>query len=284
MWVNKQERDKMVQQLKTEGQVTDLECDLLTKPGNVINCITSLRLYSSGILEGSILDITERKKAEEEIHNMNESLLLLNQRINEISEDERKNISREIHDQLGQSLTALKIDMNWLSGKIASNSEEGIKLKRIVELLTSTTKDVQRISSELHPAMLEDIGLDATIEWYCEEFEKRMGIKCQFKLDETKSVDEKKGLSLYRVLQEALTNVARHANAKKTNINLYLADDSVVMEVIDDGIGIKKEKINSYKSLGLIGMRERVRKYNGTLDITPASNKGTKIRISIPIN
>ena len=96
--------------------------------------------------------------------------------------------------------------------------------------------------------------------------------------------DEKKSLALYRILQEALTNVARHANAKNVNINLFQADDSIIMEVIDDGIGFEKEKINSYKSLGFIGMRERAKKYNGSINILSTLNKGTKLRISVPLN
>jgi PAS domain S-box-containing protein len=154
MWANKHEREKMVQLLKTEGHVTDFECELLNKQGDMINCVTSLRLYpDNGILEGSIQDITERKQAEEEIKNIKESLEMLNHRLEEIREDERALISRELHDQLGQSLTALKIDMNWLCGKIASDSEESAKLKRMIKLVTDTSKDVHRISTELRPAM-----------------------------------------------------------------------------------------------------------------------------------
>jgi PAS domain S-box-containing protein len=229
-------------------------------------------------------NITERKKAEEEIKNMSDSLAMLNNRLEDISENERKLISRELHDQLGQSLSALKIDIGWLSEKIPSDSEEGAKLKEICELLSSTIKNVQRISSELHPAMLEDLGLHTTMEWYCGEFKKRTGIDIHLKSDDIQFPDEKKSLVLYRILQEALTNVTRHANAKNVNINLYQTDDSVILEVIDDGIGIKKEKINSYKSLGFIGMRERAKKYNGSIDISSTLNKGTKLSVSIPFN
>ncbi len=116
------------------------------------------------------------------------------------------------------------------------------------------------------------------------EFKKRTGIDFHLKLDDIQLHDEKKSLALYRILQEALTNVIRHANAKNVNINLFQAEDSIIMEVIDDGIGLKKEKINSFKSLGFIGMRERAKKYNGSVDISSTLNKGTKITISIPIN
>jgi signal transduction histidine kinase len=219
-----------------------------------------------------------------EVIRLRDSLVMLNNRLEDISENERTLISRELHDQLGQSLSALKIDIGWLSGKIPSDSKEGAKLQGIAELVTSTIKDIQRISSELHPAMLEDLGLCAAIQWYCGEFKKRTGIDFHLKLDEIQLLDEKRGLALYRILQEALTNVMRHANAKKVDINLYQADDSVILEVIDDGIGLEKKKINSYKSLGFIGMRERAKKYNGSIDISSALNKGTKLSVSIPFN
>jgi len=225
----------------------------------------------------------KKRAAEEEIKNMKESLEMLNHHLEEIREEERALISREIHDQIGQSLTAIKMDIHWLSQKIASDSEEGAKLIGIGKLLDSTIKDIQRISSELLPAMLEHLGLDATIEWYCQEFQKRTGIKCHLKLEEIQFRDSKTNLVLYRILQEALTNVIRHSNAKKVTINLSPAGNHIILEVIDDGKGIEKEKISCYMSLGLIGMKERAKKYNGTVTISSGLNKGTKIRASIPL-
>ena len=154
----------------------------------------------------------------------------------------------------------------------------------MIELVANSIKDVQRISSELRPAMLDDLGLNATIEWYIEEFEKRTGINCLLTLDEVQFPDEKKNLILYRILQEATTNVIRHSKAKNVNINLYQAEDSIILEVFDDGIGVEKNKINSNKSLGFIGMRERIKQYNGRMDISSTLNKGTKLSISIPFN
>ncbi len=229
-------------------------------------------------------DITGRKKAEEEMRKMKESLELLNHRLEEIREEENGLIAIELHDRLGQSLTALKIDANWLKEKIVSDSEVSAKMQGIIELINSLIKDVQRISSELHPAILDDIGLAAVIKWYCQEFEKRTGIKCLLNLDDMQLSNKKKNLALYRILQEALTNVIRHANAKKVNINLFKEENSIILEVIDDGLGFEHKKIDSHKSIGFIGMQERIKKYNGKIDIFSKLNKGTKICISVPFN
>ena len=233
---------------------------------------------------GFTQDITKHKLAKEEIRTMNESLKLLNRRLQEVREEERTLISREIHDQLGQSLTALKIDMEWLSRKIASDSEEDTKLQGMVDLMTQLAKDVQRVSTELRPPMLDDIGLSAAMEWYSGEFEKRTGINCLLKLDDVQFPNEKKSIVLYRILQEALTNVIRHSKAKNVNLSLYQAEDSIFLEVIDDGIGIERDKIDSNKSLGLLGMRERLKQYDGRMEISSALKKGTKLTVSLPFD
>ena len=238
-------------------------------------------------IEHAISDVKVKQariEADEEIKNMKESLEKLNQHLDEIREDERASISREIHDQLGQSLTAIKIDIDWLYEKSASDSEERTKLVEIIELITDMSKDVQRIAFELRPLILDDLGLGSGMEWYIREFQKRTGITCLLKLDDVQFPDRKKNLTLYRILQEALTNVTRHAKAKKIIINLYRYEDSIILEVFDDGIGLEKEKIHSYNSLGFIGIRERLKQHNGNMDIQSTLNKGTKLTITIPFN
>ena len=229
-------------------------------------------------------DITERKVALEEIKKAHEQLEQLYIYEDEIKENERAAIAREIHDELGQSLTAIKIDLGWTKNNIGNNPELKKKIDGMIDIVTVTIKNVQRISSDLRPGLLDDLGLIPAIEWYIQEFEKRSSIKCHLKLDDVQIPSMKKNLALYRIIQESLTNVIRHAKANIVNIKLCQIDDSVILEITDDGVGIKQEKINSRVSLGLIGISERVKQFNGSLDITSAKNKGTKLSIIIPIN
>lgn len=140
------------------------------------------------------------------------------------------------------------------------------------------------IASELRPGILDDLGLASAIEWYCEEFEKRTGIQCRMDLEDIQSQDPQKTLTLFRILQEAFTNIIRHAHAKNVTIKLSRLKEVVNMEIQDDGIGISQEKIDSKNSLGLIGIRERVRQFGGEFEIYSPHNKGTGLRISLPLN
>lgn len=225
-----------------------------------------------------------RKKAEEELKNTKKALELLNQHLDEIREEERAAISREIHDNLGQSLTALKIDLNHLREKIPENSVESVKLGKMSDLVTEIIKDVQRIAAELRPPILDDLGLASAMEWYIHEFQERTGIQCDINLMEVQFPAEKKNLTLYRILQEGLTNVARHSMAKTVSVRLDHSDDMISLQIADNGTGLEQSKINSFSSLGFIGIRERLKVYNGTLEILSSPGQGTTLNISIPFN
>lgn len=225
-----------------------------------------------------------RKMAEEEIINMKKALELLNHHLDEIREEERAAISREIHDNLGQSLTALKIDLNHLRGKVPGNSDESIKLGKMSDLVTETIKDVQRIAAELRPPILDDLGLASAMEWYIHEFQERTGIQGNINLAEVQFPDAKKNLTVYRILQEGLTNVSRHSKAKMVSVRLDHSDDMITLQITDNGVGLEKSKISSFSSLGFIGIRERLKAYNGTLEIVSSPGMGTTLNISIPFN
>jgi PAS domain S-box-containing protein len=229
-------------------------------------------------------DVSKQKLAEEELKQTHEMLKRLFRHQDEIKESERKTISREIHDDLGQLLSAIKIDLGWTRANLANREEVLKKIDGMNDLVSETIKSVQTIASDLRPGLLDDLGLVPAIEWYCQEFEKRTGIRCHLKLDDYESLDENRNLALYRILQEALTNVLRHANAKNINICLVIEQGTIFFEIIDDGTGMKPEIINSKKSLGLIGIRERLNQINGSLEITSTMNKGTRLRIMVPIN
>jgi len=229
------------------------------------------------------LDVTERKKEEEEIRKSKEMMEQFHKHLTEVRENERAVISREIHDQLGQSMTALKLDLNWLQGKITATTEVNTKLENMVELITSTIRDVQRISAELRPGILDDLGLAATIEWYAEEFEARTEIKTVLDLDDVQTKCDNNNLAIFRILQEALTNVIRHAYAKNVYVSLHEIDKVIILEIIDDGIGIPVEKIKSNKSLGLLGINDRVKQAGGNIVIQKGDVAGTVIRLTIPV-
>ncbi len=231
---------------------------------------------------GVATDITASKKIEEELWKSKGMLEKLNQHLNEIREEERALISREIHDELGQSLTALKLDLYHMYKYVKVDKEAQIRLSNMVELVSDTIKNVQRISSDLRPEILDDLGLAAAIEWYSEEFENRTGIKCRVRIDDSIFGDSQKNLVFFRILQEALTNVIRHANASSVSIMLNQSKQGITMTIKDNGIGIPEEKIESYKSLGLISMRERVRQFDGKFVVSSKEGKGTKLTFFIP--
>jgi len=230
---------------------------------------------------GYTKDITERKKSEMEVIKAKEQLELLNQYIIDAREDERALISRDLHDELGQALTALKLDLNWVRGNLHDKSNSVEKLNKMVEMTNDIIKKVQRISSELRPGLLDDLGLASTIEWYCGEFEERTGIKCKLVVEDLLLADPKNDLALFRILQEALTNVIRHSRASCVNIELHYSEHDITMIIEDNGIGISSEKAELVNSLGLIGMRERARQCGGKIEFMKQNGNGTRIEVTI---
>ncbi len=287
LYANKVERQKIAQILHKKGFFRAREVEMVRRDGSLFFVMVSaseIRDSKGQVLYNvtSYVDLTERRKMEDELRNSKELLEKLNQHLTEIRENERLIISREIHDELGQSMTALKLDLNQMHKYVENNPEAVIKLKSMIELVSETIKDVQRISSDLRPGILDDLGLAAAIEWYSEEFENRTGIKCRVKIDDSMFGDSQKNLVFFRILQEALTNVIRHANASWVIIILHQSKQGITMTIQDNGIGIPEEKIESYKSLGLISMRERVRQFDGKFVVSSKEGKGTKLTFFIP--
>ena len=237
-------------------------------------------------LYGIVHDVTEIKKAENEIRLMNEQLRLLSEHQQNIREEERTHIAREIHDELGQQLTVMKMDVSWLNKKLGAIDETvGKKTLELSKILDETVKTVRRIASELRPSLLDDLGLVAAIEWQLNEFEKRSGIKAELKKMRIEPLlPDAARTGLFRIVQESLTNVARHANAKKVTISLQQKKGLLVLKIEDDGIGFDKEKITGKKTLGILGMKERTSVMGGTYEIESASGKGTIVSVTVPFS
>jgi signal transduction histidine kinase len=213
-----------------------------------------------------------------------EQLRALAGRLQNIREEERKRVAREIHDQLGQALTAIKLDVSSLVHEIPEDQRrQSTRPQTILKLVDETIQSVRRIATELRPGMLDDLGLVATLEWAGEEFGSRTGTECRLDLPpDDIVVDPETAVAIFRIFQETLTNVARHANAKEVKARLTIEDDNLTLEVHDNGSGIPREKLQKGKSLGVLGMRERATLLGGDLSITGNPGKGTTVRVWIP--
>ncbi len=236
-------------------------------------------------LTGVMIDITKRKLIEEELHLSQETLRRLNTHIESIREDERTRISREIHDELGQKLTVLKIDLVWIQDKLVDKDRIIVeKIEDMIGMLDNTIQTVKKISTDLRPGLLDDLGLVAAIDWQSKEFEKHTGTSCTLNTElEELFLDTKRATALFRIFQETLTNVARHAKATRVQVYLEKTNHQVTLRVMDNGIGISTEKIEASNSYGLIGMRERVHQLDGQINIEGSVDKGTRISVAIPL-
>ncbi len=232
-----------------------------------------------------VRDITQRKQSEEQLKDSREKLRNLTAHLHFVREEERKHIAREIHDELAQALTALKMDMVSLTKKLPKDRKSIIKnTKSMSNFIDMTICTVRRISSELRPRLLDDLGLQAAIEWQAKDFQNRTGIKCEVLFhSDTSNLDQERSTTIFRIFQEAMTNVARHAMA--TNIKVSLKENlgNLIMEVRDNGIGITEKQIANPKSFGIIGMQERAHLLGGDIKISRVQGNETSVTASIPL-
>jgi signal transduction histidine kinase len=241
------------------------------------------------LVPGTIMDITSRKLAEEELKTSAGQLQALSRRLVDIQEFERRRFSRELHDLVGQNLTALSINLDILRTQIGDNAGEALHLRLgdSAALLESTTGAIENVMSELRPPMLDDYGLLPALQWYGNDFTRRTGIEVTIEGDERMArLAPDAEIALFRITQEALNNVAKHARAKCVDIKLARENAHCIMSVADDGIGFDGEsgsKLRRRPGLGMVTMRERTQAIGGAFEFEAVSGRGTRVTVRIPV-
>ena len=240
---------------------------------------------------GTAQDVTERKRAEEQLRATTEQLRALSARLQSAREEEGTRIAREIHDELGAALTSLRWDLESFD-KTISDSESGSQLQvtreritTMMKLIDTTVSAVRRITQELRPSVLDDLGLAEAIEWQAEQFQARTGIICYCDCSlENIALSQEQSTTVFRIFQEALTNILRHAQATRVDITVEEKDGEFVLTINDNGRGITEDQKSGQHSLGLLGMRERAHLIGGKIDITGVEGKGTVVTLRILIS
>jgi PAS domain S-box-containing protein len=247
--------------------------------------ISKLQLTDGTILTVILRDITKRKQAEEELSRSREDLRILAARLQQAREEERAVLAREIHDQLSGALTALKMDLSFIVNRVPrENAAVMGKIETMAQLIDATLNAVRNIATQLRPSVLDDLGLIAAIEWQAEDFQSRSGIQCQLELEQREmGLDGARSTAIFRIFQEALTNVARHAEATRVWMSLKEQAGGLILEVRDNGRGITEDEISSSKSLGLLGMRERALVFGGEVVISGRPGRGTTVTLKMPV-
>ncbi len=243
----------------------------------------------------AITDITKRKNAELEQEKLSEALKAshlglkkLVAHVQTAKEEERLHIAREVHDELGQLLTTTKIELSIARKKLLLNKENaGLQeeFAHIMELIDRSIKSVKKIATDLRPEMLDELGLVESIRWQAEEFCKNKDIKCTLSISpdfEYLNHDINRATTLYRIVQESLTNIKRHAQATRVNIAIKTSIDNIFVVIQDNGVGITEDQKNKKNSFGLTGLRERVLLLNGIIDFTALPQGGTVVYVQIP--
>jgi len=288
LWVDPSQGARVLDRLRRKGVVRNVEGRFRRKSGDIRDVLiwgelTEIR--GEAVVIGMIVDITERKRMETELRRSREQLRSLSAHLQQIREEERMRIARELHDELGGFLTVLKLDLASLGKEPATGSVSfRQKIDSMSKAIVQAIGSVRRICSDLRPSVLDHIGLTAGIGWQVEEWQAKTGIRCSMRsaIDD-ESIDSGRATAAFRVLQEALTNVARHAHASSVQVQLWIADGRLRLEIHDDGCGIADRTVADATSLGLLGMKERVHSYGGSVEIRGAPACGTTVDVSIPL-
>ena len=228
----------------------------------------------------------DKRRAEDQLRESHEQLRALSVYLQTVREEERTRIAREVHDELGQALTGCKLDLSWIAGKLPRDLKPLLEKTRTLSAhIDSTIQMVRRIATELRPGILDHLGLGAALEWQANEFQTRTGIKCDVHANlGDPALNPELNTTFFRIFQETLTNVIRHAGATQVHVSLKERDGRIILEVKDNGRGISREEISNTRSMGLLGMRERAGLLGGTFKIgCMPGGKGTRLTVSIPV-
>jgi len=268
-------REQMQIKLKDEGTWLQISVDpVIEENGEIVNAVHIVR------------DITLQKNMEESVEESRKQLRALASHAESVREAERTRIAREIHDELGQTLTCIKIDISEikkdLEGETHLREDIAEKAGNIMTYVDNTINTVRKISAELRPGILDDLGLEAAAQWLSGDFQRRTGIACNIRRSEAVPADREITTALYRILQESLTNVVRHADATSIEIDLFTENNSIVLIIRDDGKGFKEGIFNNSNSLGFLGMKERILPFGGNIEIHSKSGKGTEVKVKVP--
>jgi PAS domain S-box-containing protein len=294
LYVDPGRRDEFIRLMQSQEEVTGFEALVYRKDGSFIWISENVRSRrdQAGVLvgyEGTVDNITERKLANERLRATLEEVRLLSGRLATVQEEERTRIARELHDELGVGLTCLKIDLSRLHTMVSERAGAGArkkaedKIRSMIEQIDTTIASVQRLVTELRPAVLDDLGLVAAIEWQCQDFQKRTGIPCTCVTSaDDIAMERERATAIFRICQEALTNTVRHAKATAVTIKLESRSESLRLVVADNGVGIPDTKCSNRQSLGLLGMRERVALFGGEITIQGNPGKGTTVTACLP--
>ena len=230
-------------------------------------------------------DISAQVAAERSLQRSHEELRELSANLLNIREEEKSRIARELHDDLGQQLTALKMDISSLELGAGTNAEARAQLRGMQRLIDATVASMRRIAADLRPVMLDDLGLVPAIDWLAIDFTNRYGIDVERRIDARHTIFSRDGATaVFRIVQEALTNVARHAQASRVDLALYLEGDRCILRIADDGIGAHERADAGRKSFGLIGIRERAHGLDGSVSIESGIGQGFAVTVTFPLS
>ena len=280
---------------KKNGLIKDEEMVIVTKRGErrtVLLNVGAVRDGTGKIIHSTSVqtDITDRKRTQvelqrktSELETMYAELTKFSEQLHEVREQERTGIAQELHDELGQTLTALRMDINWIKDHPETTTADiATRTEKMTQLIDDTIKTIQRICSNLRPGILDDLGLVTAIEWQCSEFQRQYGIRCTFIHEGGDLTGKQCATVLFRVVQESLTNVARHARAKEVRVILKVHKEKTYITIHDNGKGIPLNRIAAQDAFGINCMKQRVTSLGGSFDIEGDSRNGTTVRVTVP--